>query len=373
MELWTKDGTRICEITHLVRNMFWTEERNEAESLQFSMDADAFEAYMINKVGADPVSNFREGQTEIKVKEAVINEYGMVVGGEYLFGTQLYYAPLNLNNDNSITISVTATGYLNFFNARYPDPATSYVNTEAVDIFFDMVRKAQLVTYGDYGIKLPANGDYYVTGKKRDKTFEQYTSSTKLNMQRLTNLVDGNFDFKILPDKTLMTYPQVGSPRSDFKVQFDRKNFRSSLDNAILNRGANNLFNSVIGLGSGFGKDQLIATKPDYASQLEFGLRQLPVQFNEVSLDETLQENAQARLDAVKRLLRMPQITLSGADMPKNRIQIGDIIPVQMTGLRLLEDMTGYYRVERMEVHIDENHFQQAVTLYFEKTGEYFG
>ncbi|MFJ6416466.1 hypothetical protein [Paeniglutamicibacter sp. NPDC091659] len=362
IELWSKNGTRIQEITHLVRNLFWTEERNEAESLQFSMDADAFEAYMINEAGSDPVSNFREGQTEIKIKE----------NGEYLFGTQLYYAPLNLNNDGSITISVTATGYLNFFNARYPDPSTSYVNTEAVEIFFDMVRKAQLVTYGDYGIIIPANG-YYVTGKLRDKTFEQYTSSTKLNMQRMTNLVDGNFDFKILHDKKLMTYPQIGSPRSDFKVEFDRKNFRSSLDSAILNRGANNLFNSVIGLGSGFGADQLITIQGDLESQLEFGLRELPVQFNEVSKSATLIENAQARLERVKQLLRMPQVTLSGANMPKNRIEIGDIIPVKMTGLRLLEDLTGLYRVERKEVHVDENHFQQAVTLYFEKTGEYLG
>ncbi|MBV1778672.1 hypothetical protein KRR55_06040 [Paeniglutamicibacter sp. ABSL32-1] len=362
VELWSKNGTRIQEITHLVRNLFWTEERNEAESLQFSMDADAFEAFMINEAGSDPVSNFREGQTEIKIKE----------NGEYLFGTQLYYAPLNLNNDGSITISVTATGYLNFFNARYPDPSTSYVNTEAVEIFFDMVRKAQLVTHGDYGIIIP-EGDYYVTGKLRDKTFEQYTSSTKLNMQRMTNLVDGNFDFKILHDKKLMTYPQVGSPRSDFKIEFDRKNFRSTLDSAVLNRGANNLFNSVIGLGSGFGADQLITIQGDLESQLEFGLRELPVQFNEVSKSATLIENAQARLERVKQLLRMPQITLSGANMPKNRIEIGDIIPVKMTGLRLLEDLTGLYRVERKEVHVDENHFQQAVTLYFEKTGEYVG
>lgn len=363
VELWTRTGARICEITHLVQNLSWSEERNEAERLQFSMNADAFEQYLIHEVGADPVSNFREGQTEIKIKE----------NGEYLFGTQLYYAPINLNNDGSITISATATGYLNFFNARYPNPNITYTNQDAVAIFRDLVRQAQLVPYGDYGIILPPWDDTYQTGKLRSRTFETYTSSTKLNMQRLTNLVDGRFDFKILPDKTLMTYPQVGSPRSDFKIQFDRKAFRSTLDSAVLNRGANNLYNSVIGLGTGFGKDQLIREAKDIESQIEFGLRELPVQFNEVSEPATLLENAQARLGAVKRLLRMPQVTLSGADMPKNRIEIGDVIPVKMTGLRLLEDLTGLYRVERKEVSVDENHFQRSVTLYFEKTGEYVG
>lgn len=363
VELWSKQGVRICEITHLCRDLFWSEERNEAESLQFSMDADAFERYLLEEVGADPVSNFREGQTEIKVKE----------NGEYLFGTQLYYAPIDLNLDNSTTITVTATGYLNFFNARYPDPAVSYKQVEAVEIFYDMVRKAQAVTYGDYGIKIPASGTYYTTGKKRDKTFEQYTSSTKLNMQRLTQLVDGNFDFKVLPDKTLMTYEQIGSPRTDFRIQFDRKNFRSTLSRATLNRGANNLYNSIIGLGTGFGLDQLIRRVDDAPSQNEFGLRELPVQFNEVSKEATLIENAQARLERVKQLLRMPQITISGADMPAVRLEVGDIIPLKMTGLRLLEDMTGMYRIERKETRPDENHFLKEVTLYFEKIGEYDG
>jgi hypothetical protein len=357
VELWTRTGTRICDITKLCQNLYWTAERNEAESLQFSMDLDAFEDYLINKVGADPVSNFREGQTEIKVKE----------NGEYLFGTQLYYAPININNDGSMSLSVTATGYLNFFNSRYPDPSWTYSQVEAVEIARDLIRRSQAVPYGDYGIILPDDG-YYVTGVLRDDTFEQYTSSTKLNIQRLTAMVDGNFDFKILPDKTFMTYQSIGSPRTDFKVVYDRKNNRSTLDSAVLNRGANNLYNSVIGLGSGFGADELVQIAPDIDSQNEFGLREQPVQFNEVSDEDTLLENAQASLQTTKRLLRMPQITLSGADMPAQRIEIGDVIPIQFTGRALLEDLTGTYRVERMEVHVDENHFQQAVTLYFDNT-----
>lgn len=365
VELWSRAGVRICEITHLVRNLTWTEERNEAEVLQFSMDLDAFERYMINNVKADPVSNFREGQTEIKIKEKRGDGPWM-----YLFGTQLYYAPISLNSDGSATISVNAQGYLNFFNSRYPDPAVSFTNTESVAIARGLISQAQAVANGDYGIILPGSG-YYTTSKLRTRTFEQYTSTTKLNIQRLTALVDGTFDFKFLADKTFMTYAAIGSPRTDFRVAFDRTNFRSTIDAATLNRGANNLYNLVHGIGSGFGKDQLITHQHDTTSQIEFGLRELPVQFNEVKVQATLDENAQARLDRVKSLLRMPQFTLSGADLPAVRLEIGDIIPVVMTGRRLLEDLTGLYRVERMETHVDENHFLQAVTTYFEKTGEY--
>ncbi|ETT25266.1 hypothetical protein RAJCM14343_3949 [Rhodococcus aetherivorans] len=359
VELWTRAGQRICDITHLAKKLYWEEERNEAERLTFSLNLDAFEDYLINKVGADPVSNFREGQTEIKIRE----------NGDYLFGTQLYYAPIDIGADD-ITISVTATGYLNFFKDRYPDPAIAYSNEESVDIFFGLVQQAQAVPYGDYGIIIPASG-YYVTGKLRDRTYENYTSSTKLNMQRLTNLVDGKFDFRFLPDKTLMTYAAVGSPRTDFKLTFDREHDRSSIDSGRLNRGANNLYNQVIGQGSGLGDDMITSIKEDEPSQNEFGLRQLPVQFNEVKESTTLDENAQAELDRRKRLLRMPQITLSAADLPAVRIEVGDIIPIQMKGRKLLEDITGLYRIERKECHVDDNHFLEKVTLYFEKTGEY--
>lgn len=365
VELWSRDGDKIADITPYVRNLYFAEERNEAEELQFSMDLDVFEAFMA-KAGADPVSNFREGQTEIKVREQIGSQ-----APRYRFGTQLYYAPIDLNNDGSITVSVRGTGYLNFFNARYPDPSIAYTNTEAVEIFYGLVKQAQAVPNGNYGVIVPTGG-YYTTGKLRTRTYELYTSTTKLNMQRLTELVDGRFDFKFLPDKTLMTYSAVGSPRTDFSIDFDRTNFRSKLVSARLNRGANNLYNQIIALGSGFGTgDTIYEIVNDIASQVEFRLRQSPVQFNEVKERDTLILNAQTRLEKVKKLLRMPQITLNGADMPVVPLEVGDIFPLIMRGRRLLEDLTGYYRVERMETHVDENHFQQAVTLYFEKTGDY--
>lgn len=358
IELWTRTGQRIADITPLAKSIGFSEERNEAEELHFNLDLDEFENYLINKAGSDPVSNFREGQTEIKVKK----------DGQYLFGTQLFNAPILLTEDGA-TIEVLATGYLNFLNARYPNPSITYTQIEAVEIFYDLIRQAQAVPYGDYGLIIPANG-YYVTGVLRDRSYEQYTSSTKLNMQRLTNLSTGNFDFKILPDKTVMTYEQVGSPRTDFRISFDRTNFRSTISSARLNRSANGLYNTIIGIGSGFGTDILKSIQSDDESALEFGMREYPVQFNEVSKQDTLDDNTQAHLDRVKRLLRMPQITLSGADMPANGIEIGDLIPIEMTGRRLIEDMTGVYRVERKETQLDENLFEKSVTLYFEKMGD---
>lgn len=356
IELWSRTGSRIADITKLCKNISFSEERNEAEELRFSLDLDAFEDYMINKAGSDPVSNFREGQTEVKVKR----------DGQYLFGTQLFDAPINLNEDGSAEIEVVCTGYLNFLAHRYPDPTVVYKQVESVEIFYDLIRKAQSVANGNYGLIIPTSG-YYVTGVKRDREYELFTSSTKLNMQRLTNLESGNFDFRILADKTVMTYPQLGSPRTDFRLSFDRKHFKSTITSARLNRSANGLYNQIIGIGSGFGADMLMSIKSDLYSQVEFGLRQYPVQFNEVSIQSTLDENAQARLDRVKNLLRLPQITLSGKDMPANGINVGDWIPVEMKGRRLLDDMTGIYRVERKETQLDENLFEKAVTLYFEK------
>lgn len=355
IELWSRTGQRIADITRFCSDISWSEERNEAEELRFSLDLDAFEDYM-ERSGIDVLSNFREGQTEIKLRR----------NKQYLFGTQLFDAPISLREDGSAVIDVVATGYLNFLKDRYPNPNVTYTNVESVEIFYDLIRKAQSVTNGNYGLIIPTSG-YYVTGVKRDRSYEPYTSSTKLNMQRLTSHETGNFDFRILANKTVMTYPQVGSPRTDFRLMFDRKNFRSSISSARLNRSANGLFNQVIGLGSGFGADMLMSIQNDNYSQVESGLRQLPAQFNEVSVQSTLDENTRARLDRVKRLLRLPQITLSGKDLPQERVEVGDWIPLSMTGRKLIEDMTGVHRVERMETSLDENGYESAVTFYFEK------
>lgn len=358
IELWTRTGQRIADITRFCQNISFSEERNEAEELRFKLNVDAFEAYLINEAGSDPISNFREGQTEVKLRR----------DNEYLFGTQLYDASIDLNADGSVSANVVCTGYLNFLMARYPDPTVTYTQMESVLIFYDLIRRAQSVTNGNYGLKIPTSG-YYVTGVKRDRSYEAYTSTTKLNMQRLTELESGNFDFKILADKTVMTYPSLGSPRTDFKLVFDRRNFRSSITSARLNRSASGLFNQIIGIGTGFGEDMMTSIQNDTASQVEFWLRQNPVQFNEVSVQATLNENAKAALARVKKLLRLPQITLSGNDMPENGIDVGDSIPIQMTGLRLIEDMSGVHRVERKETKLDENGFESDVTLYFEKVG----
>lgn len=359
VELWTREGKRIADITHLVRNYFAAEERNEAEQLQFSMDYDAFERYMALDVGADTVSNFREGQTEIKVKEF----------GQYKFGTQLVWAPINLNKDGSATISVTATGYLNFMNDRYPTPGLRYEKRESVEIFYDLIRTAQAVSNGNNGLIIPTSG-YYVTGVPRDREYGLYTSSTKLNMQRLTSYVAGRFDFRILHNKTVMTYPSVGSPRADFKLTYDRKHNRSTFDEALLNRGASQLFNQIHGIGSGLGGETLTRTVTDEESALDFRLRELPVQFNEVSEEATLIENAHARRERVKDLVRMPQVTLSEADLPANGIHIGDVVPVEFIGGRLIEAMSGHHRIERIETTRDENGFAAAINLFFEKTSD---
>lgn len=360
VELWSRNGTRIADITHLLSSGFsYAEERNNAEDLSFSLNLDAFEDYLIDKVGADPVSNFREGQTEIKVRE----------NGDYLFGTQLYYAPIDISPDD-LTLSIQATGYLNFYKDLYPAPGKRYDQVDGAEIAADLIRQAELMPNADHGVTI--DPDHYRTGVPRDREYGFFTSSVKLNVQRLTNLANGNFDFRIDADKVWRAYPAIGSPRSDFRVVLDRKHKHSTLDGGRLNRGANNLYNQIIGIGSGFGEDVLSTVQDDPLSQVEFGLRQKPVQFNEVSEMPTLVENTLAELERWKRLLRMPQVTLSGADLPATRIEIGDLIPLEFRGRRLLEDSSGIYRVERKVVTVDANHFIKSMTLYFDKTEGYY-
>lgn len=352
VELWSRDGVRLADITHLVRNYHAVEERNEAEQLQFSLDLDEFERYMIEDAGLDPVSNFRDGQTEIIVRE----------NGKYRFGTQLQWAPINLNRDGSATVSVNAVGYLNFFNTRMPSPNIRYNQVEAVEIARDLIRKSQQVTLsrpglptlsGDHGIVLPTSG-YYTTGIRRDREYREYTETVKLAIQRLTALKDGNFDFKFREGKEFMTYKAIGSPRTDFTITYDRTHNHSTFVEAVINRGSNQMNNYIIGMGSGNGEETITETVFDAHSINEFGLREGAHLFNNVSNRATLRENAEGRLKSLKDLIRLPQITLSGADLPETPLEVGDIVYTEYKGRRLLEDASGWSRIERMETTYDD-------------------
>ena len=355
LELWSTNGVRLGDISALARNKVFKLERNEAESLSFVVDLTDFENYCA-QAGIDPRVVLSPYQTEIRVKRS----------GSYLFGTYVNSIVFNLPAAGSAAtnsmlrqdVTINSTGFLNYFKDRYV--SKSYTQTDAVAIATDLITSTQAQTNGSVGVTIASSP--YLTGKLRDRTFQRDNVKTKI--QELTQLVDGRFDFAFSADKVFSTYAMQGSVRTDIALQFGGNG--SNIASVYLERSALSLYNRVIGIGSGFGTDQLVSQQDDTVSQLNYKLREDIRQYNSVVLQATLDQNAAADLALRKDILEIPQISITTNELVGVPfLSVGDRVPISIVGHPWLVNINGQYRVERLICHIDDNDFE-SIELYFD-------
>lgn len=348
-ELWSIQGIKVADISDLAKQRKYTLERNEAELLEFTLDLDAFEAFCAS-INTPPRNVLAPYQTEVKVKR----------DGQYLFGTQVVDCPIELSQNGS-TINVKCTGYLNLFKDRYVTVA--YEQDDATTIAGALLMETQAQTNGSVGVTLDAV--QYATGVLRDRNYER--DNVKSALQNLTALIDGNFDFDFTHDKKFRTFAQIGSVRSDIELVYGGDG--SNVKTATIERSGANLFNKLIGLGSGFGADQITSVQGDSTSQIAYYLREKIEQFNSVSEQTTLDQNVAARKEMYKDLLEIPKITITGNEVGNTFLGIGDRVPVYIREHTFVDNVFGLYRIEKMAVTIDDNDFESDIALYFDNLG----
>jgi hypothetical protein len=364
-ELWSQTGYRIADISALCQNREYTLQRNEAETIRFDIDVVAFEAYCLNNLaGTDPKSLLSSYVTDVKVKRA----------GNYILGAQVVDISFSQSRDtatagtassgnqSALIATVTCTGYLNFFKDRYVTAA--YLATERTTIASNITMLTQSQTNGSVGVTI--GGSPYATGQLSDRTYQ--LDNVKLKLQELATLSDSPFDFAFTPQKVFQTYSKIGARRSDITLVYGGP--LGNVSAFSLDRSAINLYNKIYGLGSGFGASQLTSTQSDTTSQLNFYVREWIDQFNSVILQPTLDQNTIAALSVSKDILALPVVTITGKEIPINRatgvqnfINIGDRIPLKVVGHTMLNDINALYRVEKIEVTLDDNDFERDIRL----------
>lgn len=345
-ELWSIQGVKVADISALAKSRKYTLERNQAETLEFTLDLDAFEAFCAS-INTPPRNVLAPYQTEVKVKR----------NGNYLFGTQVVDCPVELA-ENTATISVKCTGYLNLFKDRYI--TKKYEQVDAAEIARDLIMETQLQPNGSVGVTLDA--EQYNTGVLRDREYTR--DNVKDKAIALTGLIDGNFDIAISWDKKLRTYEQIGSVRGDLEFTYP-----GNIKSIQLERTGTSIFNKIIGVGSGFGDDQITSVQNDIISQQAYYLREKIEQFNSVVQQLTLDQNTAGKLDMYKEVLEIPKVTVTGNELDLDYVGIGDRIPVVITGHSFVDNVFGLYRVEKMAVTIDDNDFESDIQLYFDDLG----
>lgn len=331
-ELWI-NGVQVGDISRLAQNRSYSLQRNAGENLGFTMDLRAFEDYCA-RLGVAPRTILEAYVTDILVKR----------NGVYKFGTQVTSMQYNLNQ-GGINMEVRASGFLDLFRDRYV--TKSYDGWERVAIARDLLATTQSGdSSNDFGVvDGPQQYVTSITDTERNYT-DQNVRDALIN---LTNLSDGNFDVKFNYDKTFETFEKVGSDRPSMKFTYPY-----NITGGTIPHTADNLYNYIIALGSGFGEEALRTETADGISRGNFKTRQKIVTFNSVSVQQTLDDNAYAYLQKVKNILELPKFNISGALADLDVLDVGDRIPVEVLGHPAIP-LSDTYRIEQINVSLDEN------------------
>ncbi|MFA5172587.1 MAG: hypothetical protein WC426_13580 [Sulfuriferula sp.] len=331
-ELWI-NGAQVGDISRLAQSRRYTLTRNASEQLSFLMDLTAFEDYCA-MLGSVPQAVLEADVTDIRVKR----------NGQYYFGVQVKDMQYNLNQ-GGVNVEVRATGFLDLFADRYV--TANFDGDERVAIAQQLLALTQAGdASNDFDVTLGAS--QYDTGIT-DTERNYVDQNVRDGLVNLTNLEDGNFDFKFNYDRTFETFGQIGSLRPQTKFTYPY-----NIKGGTVSHSALNLYNYIIGLGSGFGEETLRTETADQISRDTYKTRQKIVSFNSVSVQQTLDENTSAYLQRVKNILELPKFSISGELADLNIIGIGDRVPVEVQGHPAIP-LNGMYRIEQIDVTLDEN------------------
>ena len=330
-ELWI-NGVQVGDISRLAKSRSFTLRRNASEDLKFNMDLTAFERYCA-QAGRNPLATLEPYVTDIRVKRM----------GEYLFGVQVVELNYNLE-PGGISMEVRATGFLDLFKDRYI--TKTYTADEATAIWRDAIAETQSgEPSDDFGVV--AGVQQYTTAAIRDR--EYVDQNVRDLLVNLTALTDGQFDFRFNYDRSYETFEQIGASRPGNKFTYPY-----NIKGGSVPRTALNLYNYIIGLGSGFGEEALRSIQVDAESRLNYKTRQKIVTFNSVTEQITLDDNTSAYLQRVKDILMLPSIKTDGTFCDLSIIGVGDRVPVEVQGHAAIP-LNDTYRIEQIECSLDDN------------------
>lgn len=328
LELWI-NNVMVGDISKLAQNRTFIIKRNDREELSFALDVKAFEAYC-ESIGSQPVEILEAYVTDVRVKR----------NGAYLFGVQVVDMEYTFAEEGA-SVLVRCTGFLDLLMDRYV--TKSYSQQDATAIARDLIAETQAIM-GTFNI---TNGVAQDSGVLRDRNYTD--QNVKDAIVNLTNLIDGNFDFKFTADRKFETYLQMGATRTNLKFTYPY-----NIKSMTVPRTALNLYNYIIGLGSGFGEETLRSEAGDTASRLNYGTRQKIISFNSVSVQNTLDQHTVSEVLLRKDIVMLPKLTVSGEFCDLNTVWVGDRIPVDTQGFKSLP-LDGLFRIEQITCSLDAN------------------
>lgn len=332
IEVWSKDGKPMGDIYSLAKNFTWSRTRNDAETVTFDLDLNRYEQY-IETIGftTNPREFMEVGRNDIRIKR----------NGKYLLGANIIKFEYSVD-DPSITMKVSATGYLNYYKKRYV--TMSYYATPQQNILWGVLNAANQMPGGDYGVR---RGTHYGGTVLRDRN--QVRKEVKSFIQQMANVING-VDFEFTADKKFNTFEVQGVHRPNMRLRYP-----GNVSGFQFARSVENVANMIYGIGSGNGEDAVQATAFDSESADYLYRREQIATYNSVTEQNTLNQNTAAVLHYAKDVIELPTITVPDGALDYSDVSIGDTIPVELAGNKSLAHINGFYRIESISVSVDEN------------------
>ncbi len=346
-ELWSPAGQLLLDLAGRAKNRRIILSRNEAEDVTWQIDLREFER-VAGKLGKTPDELLKAGQTEFRVRR----------GQNYLCGGRIFYRNVRITPD-SADIEIRGFGWLQLFAHRYVGFGAPYSFTQKAGnvIAAEMISQSQQGVYmNDFGITIGTLPT--LTGTPHDRTYEN--KQIKEAVKELTQLQSGPFDFEFTHDKVFNTYTSIGSDRPDvvFELPGNIRSLESPLD-------ATRLANEVYFYGAGNGADvQLKAYDSDPNSEITYDVFQKFIQDSSISTQDNADKHVTAEVAAYGWPFEVPSIEVDGNRSPFiGDYGIGDRVNVRVRQVETLAHINGMYRIEKIDLSIDEND-NEKVKLY---------
>lgn len=330
--VFSKDGKAMGNIFPLCENFTWTKTRNEAEQVSFDLNLARYEEY-ITKIGfGDNPFNFMEtGRNDIRIMR----------NGQWLLGANVVRFKYK-GGSKGVTMSVSASGYLNYYKKRYID--INYDDTPQEAILWGVINAANQLYGGDYGVR---QGVHRGGTVPRDR--HQTRKEIKSFFQQMSQVLNGP-DFEFTPDKLLNTYDAIGSYRPDIRLVYP-----GNIAGWEFDRSVDNVANFIYGIGSGNGEDAPQAEAEDMVSEDYLYRREQIATYNSVEDETQLQQNIDALKHYAANPIELPTITVEDGVLDYSSVGVGDTLPVDMRGNKSVAHIKGYYRLESITVKVDGN------------------
>lgn len=338
--LYDQQNQPIMDISDLV-SMTLNMKLNDIATLDLSINLTMFERRCA-AINTPPRSILYPGTAEIR---AFRN--GNAIFGGIISGANSTY------DEAGTSLDIQSESYLQYFAYRLNNK--TYRNMDRSAIAWDAINTAQSEPNGNLGVTLGT------TELTFNSDLDPDYRDVKSILQRFTYVQPITYDFEITPDKVFNTYRKLGSDRPDIQLIYPQ-NIRS----IGVPRSSDTLYNRVVGIGSGIGRERLESIVNNTNSQITYRIRETKEVFNDVKQLSTLENNAAGVLDQSYEVQVLPNIRVDGQEVDLDVLRVGDSVFVRIDGSPFNDDVNGMYRIYDMTIAVDQNNYEQ-VTLGFYK------